>query len=778
MPARTAARTKKLLKTARDRWKLAQTADKDQRAREKADILFFNGDQWPEDIKTIRKGQDAQNGLPPVPARPMITINKTRGPVQQVLNQERQSDMGIEIVPADDFGDLDAPIDETEIHLREGLTRRIQRDSSAADARTWAFGRATIAGRGFYGVMTRYAPGKTNDQDVYVHRFYNQSCVSIDPAHEQPDGSDAEWEFVWADVPWERYKADYATRNGKPNRVCSYSDGDWRAAGDERPDWFVTEGDARTMRVGDYWYTDRTTRTLCTLADGSVEWKDELPDGVEVTDSRDVIEKTIKWCKIDGCDDDVLEETDWAGPDMPIVKVVGEELQPTDGKRREEGMVRPMREPCYGFNVMVSRWIEVIGLAPLTPVMIEEGTVEGYEAWWEAANTRTLPYLPYKKTALDGTPANPPSVPPAREPPIAAVASSVQMFDQAIQDTSGHPDVALGKVDPSVTSGRAIKALQEQATRQSNHYLDNLQRSIRYEGQIINNLLYPIYGRPGRLARIINGEGDAETVLLHQPMIVQDGKPVPAQEGQQGAKTYTLTEDAKFNVIVKVSKNFDSRREQEVAIIGDLLSQSPELMTWFGDLFFQNQDGPGHQQMADRAKVMLDPKIQQMIAAKAGGQEIPPAVQAQLAGAQQQVQALTAQLQEATKPGAVETIKQHGAQAIKDMELTFQAQKTQADNETKLAVAELGAKVDRLALFLKERARLGVVDQALHAQAHEVGMTALDQQHARETADTAHAQGMESSAVQAQTAAEAADAERAHQAEMQAAAQPQPKGGA
>ena len=767
---RTSTETQKLLKTARDRFALGQKVEREQRAREKDDILFFNGDQWPEDIKNIRKGQNAQNGLPPVPARPMITINKTRGPVGMVLNQERQSDMGIEIVPADDFGEVAEPIDETEIHLREGLVRRIQRDSKTTDARTWAFGRAVIAGRGFYGVMTRYVPGKTNDQEVYIHRFYNQACVTLDPAHEQPDGSDAEWGFVWADVPWEVYKADYGKRNGKPNRAVNFGEDEWRNAGDDRKEWFVTDGDKRSMRVGDYWYTDRASRTLVTLAQGDqqrVEWVDELAtlpdlDGwEEVKDSRrDVIEKSIKWCKLDGCDDDVLDETDWPGPDIPIVKVLGEELQPTDGKSRAQGMVRPMREPGYGFNVMVSRWIELIGLAPLTPVMIAEGQDEGYQDEWDLANTRTIGRVHYKQTDLAGEPAPPPTVHPARNPDISAIAGSVQMFDQAIQDTSGHPDVSLGKVDPSVKSGRAIKALQEKATFSSNHYLDNLQRSMRYEGQIINNLLYPIYGRPGRIARIINGENEPEHVLLHQPMIVQGGRPVPAPEGSPNAKTYTLTKDAQFNVVVKVSKNFDTRRQQEVEIIGELLTANPDLLTWFGDLFFANQDGPGHQQMADRAKVMLAPPIQQMLQAKSQGQD-PQAAAAALAQKDQTIQQLQAELEKVGKPTAVEGIRQEAETVRAAHELAFEREKLHADNETKIAVAELGAKVDRLALFLEERARLGV-------QGHEVGMTAMDQAHQREMAEAGHARQMEAGAVDAATQAEQAEAERRHQAEMQA----------
>jgi hypothetical protein len=762
----SAAERTKFLKLARERWEQAQDSEKNQREREKEDLKFYAGDQWPEDIKTSRAGQNAANGLPPVPARPCLTINKTREPVRQVLNQERQSDMGIEIVPADDFGELVGPIDETEIQLREGLVRRIQRESKAADARTWAFNRSTIAGRGYYGVMTRYVPGKTNDQEIYIHRWYNQSCVTLDPAHEQPDGSDAEWAFVGTDLPWARYKAEYQKRNGRANAVCTYTDDEFRALGDDKPGWYTTVGETRMCRVVDYYYTERTARTLCTLADGSVAWEDELGEDAEVVDSRDVIEKTIKWAKLDGCDDDVLEETEWPGPDLPIVKVLGEELQPYDEERRCEGMVRPMREPGRGYNFMVSNWVERVGLSALVPVMMAEGQDEGFEAEWDVINTRTLGRIHYKQVDLEGRPAPAPGVPPNRSPDIAGIAASVQLFDEAIQSTSGQHDPSLGKVDPSVKSGRAIEALREQSQRSSNHYLDNLQRSMRYEGQIINNLLYPIYGRPGRVARILNGEGEAETVLLHQPMIRQNGKPVPAPEGHPDAKRYTLTKDAQFNVIVKVSKNYDSRRTQEAAIIGELLTKNPELMTWFGDLFFKNQDGPGHQQMADRAKVMLDPKIQQMLASKEQGLNVPPELQAKLAAADQQIQQLTQQLQEATAPGAIERVKQEGQQQIKAADLQFQREKLEADNETKIAVAELGAKVDRLALFLEERARLGV-EAAEHAdRAHDVGLKAMDQAHAADQQ-------------QQTTAATAAqqDAARAHEADMAAQARAMPPEG-
>ena len=202
-------RDESFLKTARERFQQAQEAIHKQRQRELDDLAFYAGGekQWDPETLRSRQAQAATGGMPPVPARPCLTINKVREPVHQVHNQERQSDMGIELVPADDLGDVESsPITHEEIEVREGLVRRIQRDSEAADARTWAFQRATICGTGYYRVLTRYVSGKSWDKDIFIARIYNQASVTLDPAHEQPDGSDCEWEFIGGDVPWERYK--------------------------------------------------------------------------------------------------------------------------------------------------------------------------------------------------------------------------------------------------------------------------------------------------------------------------------------------------------------------------------------------------------------------------------------------------------------------------------------------------------------------------------------------------------------------------------------------
>jgi hypothetical protein len=353
------------------------------------------------------------------------------------------------------------------------------------------------------------------DQEVYIHRYYNQASVSLDPAHEQPDGSDAEWGFVGVDMPIAQYEAEFG--KNRLSRAASASDMEWRALGDDAPGWFSDTSElTRSVRVVDYWYTERETRTLCTMPGGELAWRDELPEDVpEPLETRKVVEKKIKWAKIDGVQ--ILDETDWESPDIPIVKVLGEELHPYDDERRAEGMVRPARDANQGFNSMVSKLVETIGLTPIPPWMVAEGTWEVYRAWYQAATTRTLPALPYKTTDLMGNPAPPPFRTPV-DTPIGDLAMSVQMFDLAIKSTTGVPDANMGRQDPSVTSGKMAQTLIAQSQHGTSHFLNNLRRSMRYEGQIVNNLLYPIYGkRPGRLARIIDGQGEPQTVQIGRP---------------------------------------------------------------------------------------------------------------------------------------------------------------------------------------------------------------------------------------------------------------------
>lgn len=761
------------LKKARARFKLADEADSDQAKRERDDIQFEYGDQWPTDIKQARQGQQATNGLPAVPARPTLVINKVKEPVRQVLNQERDADIGVSLVPADDFGDLGITPDDTEVELREGLIRRIQRESIAADARTWAFKRAVIAGRGYYLVNTRYLPGKTMDQEVYVERIFNQSSVLLDPAHEQPDGSDADWEFLGRWVPWDRYKAENAkvlTEKGEltKNPYDTFSDSEFMALTEAYPDWYKSEGDERAVREVSYWYTERETRTLCQMNDGSIAWKEDVPDGVKPVTERQVVEKSIKYCRIGG-GVQILEQTDCLGADMPIIKVLGDEVLPFDNERRVEGMVRNARDSQMGFNYMVSKQVEVIGLTPIPPLHVDPEAIDGYEPWYAVANTRTLPYLPSRTYNDDGKPLKEPHR-ASVDPNILPIAQSIALFDQSIKSTTAVPDPTLGNVDPSLKSGRAIREVVANAAQSTSNFLDNLARSVRYEGQVINNLLYPVYGqKPGRLVRIMTGEGESEAMLIGQ---------ADQQQGQQAAqnqakaqKVAKLTQDAHFNVVVKVAKSFDSRRTELVSKLGELIAAAPDQMGVAGDILYKNMDIPEAKQLAERMRVMLAPPVQQMLAAKEKGQQYDPAAQAEIAELTKQLEAVqnvATELHEQVKGKALESrtkLEIEQMQSARDVELErlrleAELEKARMDNATKIHVAEIQAKTKGV-IQAQEMEHEAIA--LAHTTQHESEQAALDRENLDRQADRQDAEAERNR--QFQSSENAAERESAEGAE-------------
>src|SRR5881394_3278028 len=721
------------LQLARDRFDQAQQADQGQRSRELEDLQTYAGNVWTADELKARGAQPSEAGMPPIPARQSLSIPLLQEPVKQVVNDLRAAELGVEIVPVDDFPDGGEGPDDREIELREGLVRRIQRESEAADARIWAAARAVQAGRGFWGVMTAYLPGKTWDQDIKIIRFYNQASVSLDPSHESPDGADAEWAFVGNDLPWNEYKARYGATKG--NYVTTTSLEEFRALGDEAPGWFTTVGDTRICRVVDYWYTTRTTRELVLTAQG-VYWSDELPAGLDAEDRREVIEKAVRWAQLDGAQ--VLDRTDWPGPDVPIIKVLGEELQPYDQERRAQGMVRPAKDSIKGFAAMVSKMVEEVGLTPPPSWQATPEQVEGFEKLYQMAASRALPVLFYNSITLPNGQVLPPPQRMAYETNVQAIAGAIQLFRDTLQSTTAVHDASLGKVVPNLRSARAVDLYQKQSEQSTSGFAANYKRSLRREGHIVNNLLYPVYGkRPGRIARIVTAEGEPVTVAINGPAPPPMGRSMTTTTAP---KPYQLTEGGSFNAIVKVGKSFDSIREQEASTMGELLSANPVFMTWFGDLFFKNSDGPGHLELAERAKVMLDPKIQQMLQSKEQGTELPPQVQGFIQQLQQRVQQaeqiMQAQQKEIDTKQAAAKVQYAIAQlsAEKDIQLQQMRDATaiavaKINALTKGVISDIEAEVERLALAAEQDRTAAQMAHETRTQGHEIGA-----QHAHDLA--------------------------------------------
>lgn len=723
------------LKIMRDRFKLADEADQPQSLREKDDIAFEDGRQWETDAMMARQGQSGV-GQNPAPQRPTVVINEVKEPVRQILNSERASDLGLELVPADDFGDLGVTPDDTEVTLREGLTRRIQRDSIASDARTWAFKRAVIAGRGYYMVMTRYLPGKTNDQEVYVHRIFRQDAVKLDPAHVEVDGSDADWEFMGTWMAWDKFKAKHKKdAKGDENPFADASEADFMAMAEDYPQWYQgSDTVEKAVRIVDYYYREYTPRDLATLNDGTVAWADEVEDKSTIKETRSVDDSVIRYRQVAG-GVMVLAETDWPSPYMPIIKVIGDEVLPYDNERRYNGVVRPARDPQVAENYMISKFVETVGLSPVNSTVVDPDAIDGYEEQWKQANTRPGMPLPARTRDDSGREFNQVyRLQP--DPVVLPLAQGISLFKSMVQSTTGGSaaDRVGGK---SVQSARAIQSLQQEDQFNTSNFLDNLARAAQYEAKIINSLLYPIYGRPGRMVRVMTGDGEMDHMVIGDPQ--QRGVNTTADASkQQAVKVGKLTKDANFNVVIKITKNSENRRLQEASALGELISASPELMTWVGDLYFNTSDIPQRKQLAERAKAMLAPPIQQMLAAKEQGGTYDPKAMAENAALKEQLKLAEQAMNELQQDASAEQTKLKIAaeNAQRDVELERVRQSAAIElqrmkDATTIRVAEINAETKGI---ITAHTAQHEAEAMGHQLAHEATEAEIDRQHERDMA--------------------------------------------
>ena len=681
--------------TALDRFKLCEEAFHDQRARELDDLRFIDerGAQWPDDIRRARGGQDGGSGLPPVPARPCLEFNLLRGPVQQVINTARQAKLGLSFAPEGEGAS------RAVAQAYDDIARAIQADSRAHLARQWAFERAAKCGWGCYRILTEYVNNQTFDQRITYKRVLNQASAYMDPFAQEPDWSDGLWALLTQDLPWARYK-----QTRPATKLASYSDRELTALGNDIPGWITTSHGSAGLscRVAEYWEVKEETAVLVLLPDGTTAREAEIPADilaqVEADRGTPLPRRTIPmgrrvfWSLINGIE--VIEgPQEWNGCYIPIIPVIGDESN-LNGDRRWTGIVQFARDAQQSYNYMRSAQVEAVGLAPRAQWLIADGQLEGYESWWQQANTRNLPYLPYRLQTYSGGPAPPPQRNVA-EPAIQAVTLAAQAAKDDLHGTTNMPPVSLGQLDPHERSGVAIRALQGQAEVGTSGYLDNLASvSMAYEGKVLKDLIPRIYDRPGRLVPALGVDDKRTSLMVNIPYVKQGDQPTAVPPGTPGAEVLDL-KAAQLSVTAVVGKSYATRREETSEALAAIMQAAPGLAPILAPYWLDELDFPGAKKLAAIAKKTLPPQFQE----DEGGQ---PPVQQQLMQAQQQLQQaqqmidlLTKELQAKTQVIETDTIKADA-----------QVQVTQLELASKERIESLKAQVDLLKADLSAQTAL------------------------------------------------------------------------
>jgi hypothetical protein len=592
-----------IIDEAKDFLKLCNDADTQNRQEALEDLKFVNGDQWPVELQNSRN----------LESRPILTINKLDGYCRQVTNQQRQQRPRIKV------HGTNSQAQEKTAEVIEGMTRHIEVNSNADNAYDTAFDHAVRMGWGYWRVTTNYVSEDSFDQEIYIDAIDNPFTVYFDPNSERVDGSDADRCLITTMMSKEKFRKLYPDCDDG----TSFTQ---RGTGDAQSEWITKED----IRIAEYFYVQRESAILYQLSDGTskfAEGKDffkrlELA-GLEVVNERPSYKRTVKWKKLTAIE--VIEEREWPGTYIPVVPVYGRHVVIGD-KKKKFGMVRHAKDAQRMYNFWQTTITESVALAPKAKWIMAEGQDEGHENEWAGANVKSYPLLRYKQTDIDGQPAPPPQrLQP--EPPPTGVMAAAQSINQDISTLMGIYDPSQQL--PGNMSGKALNGQQQQVDLTNFDFYDNLTKSIQHTGKIILDLIPHVYDSQ-RVMRIIGPDGKPDLVGINEP-----------KQDEQGV--WTVMHDmsvGKYDVVMDTGPGYNSKRQEAVESMVDMLKVDPALMQQAGDLIFRNMDFPGADIIADRLAA-ANPLAQ--IDEKS---PIPPQVQMQLKNAQAQLQKMAQEMQQ------------------------------------------------------------------------------------------------------------------------------------
>jgi hypothetical protein len=611
---------KDLLDTMRHRMTMAISAYSSSREDELDDLRFMAGSpdnnwQWPQDVLSTRGSVQGQT----INARPCLTINKLPQHVKQVTNDQRQNRPSGKVIPANDDADVEVAA------IYDGIVRHIEYMSDADVAYDTACENQVTYGEGYIRVLTEYCDEDSFDQDLKIGRIRNSFSVYMDPMIQDPCGSDAQWCFITEDITKEEYERTY------PDAMPCTSI-QQQGVGDQAISQWLAED---TIRIAEYFYVEYEKDELLqfpgevTAFKDSMEAKQMQAMGFEPVRKRKVDRRKVMWIKTNGYE--VLQESEWAGKYIPVVRVIGNEYE-VDGEIHISGIVRNAKDAQRMYNYWVSQEAEMLALAPKAPFIGYGGQFEGYEHQWKTANTTNWPYLEVNPDVTDGAGSVLP-LPQRAAPPLpqtGLIQAKLGASDD-IKSTTGQYDSALGQTS-NERSGRAILARERQADTGTYHYVDNLARAVRYVTRQLVDMIPKIYDTR-RVARIIGVDGETDMARI-DPMQPEPVRKIEDENGVVIDKIYNPSV-GKYDVVVTTGPSYMTKRQEAMDAMSQILQGNPNLWAVAGDLFVKNMDWPGADEMAERLRKTIDPAV-------LADQDEDPALQA----AQQQMQAMGQEMEQ------------------------------------------------------------------------------------------------------------------------------------
>jgi hypothetical protein len=623
---------KRIIHRARQRFQRCKLWYDEAYSRSLEDTKFANADdrnkwQWPDKIYADREKK----------RKPCLTINITEPHNRLVINESMQNKASIRVRATGGKATAEAA---------EGMQALIDRTeyiSSAMIAYRTAITHQVDGGFGYLFLETAFVDTKSFDQDVYIKVAPDPRAVYLDPDTKEPDGSDAQFGFVFDKVPRDRFNREHRRFKDKVGKSTLGEDVLWisdkhvlvvmyyerSAKNDELISYKLPDGSDYSGHR-----SDMERDAGAELVDQVIE---QIDNGEIDGQYRDVITQEVNWYLIGG--DCILKRGDqpktrWIGQYIPIIPCYGIKTV-IEGKMDCKGHTRSQISPQQMLNYNASGQVQFGALQSRTPYIGPIRAFETNEKEWATANVEDYAYLAYDDWVQEeGEEGRPVQAPQRQEPPQTApvYAQGMQDAERWAMMVTGQFQAQMGQEDvQSAASGKAINARQRQGNVATYHFTEHQYDMYRYLGK----QLIGIYPKLYDTKRILHVEGED----LSKKVIEID--PDAAEAFQRLKKETETAEQIIFNPLVgeyevlsDPGPNYATQRQQAWDAMTQIISQNQELTAVMGDLALKNGDFAGAQEMADRVKKWIkhaspwlfddgqDPNLAAMQAQIAEGQKL------------------------------------------------------------------------------------------------------------------------------------------------------------
>ena len=518
--------------------------------------------------------------------RPKLEFNKVQTSVVRIINEKRNSNIGITFVPRE----ADADADDDLADLCAGLLRADEYDSGADEAYDNAFEEGVTGGMGAVLVRADYVdPDDEADerQRICIEPIYDaDTSVFFDLDAKRQDKSDAKRCWVIKAMAREAFRAKYDRDPADWPKDTTNVQFDWCTPDVVYVcDFYKVDKVKSTYEVwvsptGDEKRTDDDTHDTDEEYEADIAEMKVLGWRLDRTEKRE--KRMVRKYLMDG--GGIIGEPDEiAGDCIPVVPYYGKRWY-VDNVERMAGVARYVKDSQRLKNMQLSKLAETAALSAREKPIFTSEQIEGHELRWAEDNVRDWPYLTVNGVDDNGNPlpigpqsyTKPPQVPPA-------MAALIQQSEGEIRDILGSPEQAEKLL--SGVSGKAVEMVQTRVDGLAAIYLTNYAKFLRRVAKVWLGMAAEVYVEPRRKVRVMSPDGEASFKEINKPKLGKSGQLLEGID----------LERAKFDVYADVGPSSTSARQATVrALTGMMtLTQDPEDLKILTSLALMNVEGEG-----------------------------------------------------------------------------------------------------------------------------------------------------------------------------------------